>query len=230
MPDNMPLISHITPEILPKYFDVSRESVEILQRYVHELLVWQKRINLISNATIEQVWHRHISDALQLHAFMDGQENTIVDLGSGAGIPALPIAIMLKQHQPDARVIMIEANTKKAAFLKHVSRVCEINTRIINQRVESVNDSGLQRSADLCTARALAPLDKLLELTASLPFRPQRMLFLKGQDVDAELTRATKCWNISFSKHPSRTQADGCILEIHEAERVTTSNVPRSKP
>jgi 16S rRNA (guanine527-N7)-methyltransferase len=222
---NIPIKSHVSPGDIADYFNVSRESVGTLQKYVDELLVWQKRINLISASTIDRIWQRHICDALQLHGFISERESTIVDLGTGAGIPGIPLAIVLKQHQPDSSIVLIESNAKKAAFLRHVSRICEINVRIINKRVESINDSELQQPVDLCVARALAPLDKLLELTASLPVRPQRMLFLKGQDVDEELTQATKCWNISFIKHPSRTLARGCVLEIHEAERVA-ANTP----
>jgi 16S rRNA (guanine527-N7)-methyltransferase len=83
-----------------------------------------------------------------------------------------------------------------------------------------MTDSDVKQPVDAVIARALAPVAELLALVAEMPVRPQRMLFLKGQHVDAELTEATKCWNISFSKHPSKTAPDGCILEIHEAERV----------
>lgn len=211
----------VTPDDLPGLFDVSRESLEKLRMYVGELLHWQASINLISPSTIDQVWHRHICDGLQLCDHLSGTESLIVDIGSGAGIPGVPLAILLGEKNPAAQVVMIEANAKKAAFLKQVSRVCSLDTRIINARVELLGKSDLQQSVDVCVARALAPLPGLLELTAQLPVHPQRMLFLKGQDVDAELTAATKCWNIAFCKHSSRTQQNGCILEIHEAERVS---------
>ena len=211
----------VTPDDLPEIFDVSRESLDKLRIYVAELLHWQARINLIAPSTIDQVWHRHICDGLQLCDHLSGNESLIVDIGSGAGIPGIPLAIWLAGTSSAAEVVMIEANAKKAAFLRHVSRVCSLNTRIINARVELLGKSDLQQAVDVCVARALAPLPGLLELTAQLPVHPQRMLFLKGQDVDAELTEATKCWNISVCKHSSRTQKDGCILEIHEAERVS---------
>jgi len=211
----------VTPDNLPELFNVSRESLEKLRIYVAELLHWQARINLISPSTVDQVWHRHICDGLQLCDHLSGTERLIVDIGSGAGIPGVPLAIWLAEKNPAAQVVMIESNAKKAAFLKQVGRLCSLNTRIINARVELLGKSDLQQVADVCVARALAPLPGLLELTAQLPVHPQRMLFLKGQDVDAELTEATKCWNIAFCKHSSRTQQNGCILEIHEAERVS---------
>jgi len=215
---------NITPDELPEVCNVSRESLEKLRTYVTELLHWQASINLISPATVGHVWHRHVCDGLQLADYLSGEENLIIDIGSGAGIPGIPLAIWLEERNPSAEVVMIESNSKKAAFLKHASRVCKLTTRIINTRVELLDNSDLGQSADVCVARALAPLPGLLDLTAKLPVRPQRMLFLKGQDVDAELTAAAKCWNISFSKHSSRTQQNGCILEINEAERVSKDN------
>lgn len=217
-PDN------ITPDELPEFCNVSRESLEKLRTYVAELLHWQASINLISPSTVGHVWHRHVCDGLQLADYLSGEENLIIDIGSGAGIPGIPLAIWLEERNPSAEVVMIESNSKKAAFLKHASRVCKLTTRIINTRVELLGKSDLKQVADVCVARAVAPLPTLLDLTAKLPFHPQRMLFLKGQDVDAELTEATKCWNISFSKHSSRTQQNGCILEIKEAERVSKDN------
>ena len=214
----------ITPEELPEACNVSRESLEKLRTYVAELLHWQASINLIAPSTIQHVWQRHICDGWQLCDYLSGRESLIVDIGSGAGIPGIPIAIWLAEKNPAAQVVMVESNAKKAAFLKHVSRLCSLNTRIINARVELLSKSDLQQVPDVCVARALAPLPGLLELTAQLPVHPQRMLFLKGQDVDAELTGATKCWNISFCKHPSRTQQKGCVLDIHEAERVSKNN------
>ncbi len=211
----------VTPDELPEIFNVSRESLEKFQIYVAELLHWQTRINLIAPSTINHVWHRHVCDGLQLCDHLRGDESLIVDIGSGAGIPGIPLAIWLAEKNTAGEVVMIESNAKKASFLRHVSRVCSLNTRIINARIELLGKSDLQQGVDVCVARALAPLPGLLDLTAQLPVHPQRMLFLKGQDVDAELTQATKCWNISFCKHSSRTQQDGCILEIHEAERVS---------
>jgi hypothetical protein len=128
---------------------------------------------------------------------------------------------VLEERWPyEVLITMVESNAKKCAFLRHVSRLCEMNTRIANKRIESLTDSDVERPMNVLTARALAPVAKLLDLVEKIPVRPQRMLFLKGQHVDVELTEATKCWNISFSKHPSKLSADGCILDISEAERV----------
>ncbi len=197
LPDN------IGPDTLAEHFNVSRESIDSLVRFAEELIRWQPRINLIASGTAHDVWRRHICDGLQLYDHIRATDCNIVDIGSGAGLPAIPLAILLREHSPQARVTLIEANSKKAAFLRHASQICKIHTRIISARLESLQVEELGASVDVVTARALAPLVKLLDLVEKMPVHPQRMLFLKGQDVEAELTQATKCWNISVSRHKS---------------------------
>ncbi|MEE4238579.1 MAG: 16S rRNA (guanine(527)-N(7))-methyltransferase RsmG [Anderseniella sp.] len=201
-------------------WNVSRESLEKLELYVGELMRWQQTHNLIAKTAETGFWNRHVVDALQLAPLLADAECNIIDIGSGGGIPAIPLAIQLQDRRHGPTVTMVESNAKKAAFLRTASRLCGIDVRIINKRIESMTDSDVKQPVDAVIARALAPVAELLALVAEMPVRPQRMLFLKGQHVDAELTEATKCWNISFSKHPSKTSPDGCILEINEAERV----------
>jgi 16S rRNA (guanine527-N7)-methyltransferase len=209
------------PEDFARCWNVSRESQAKLNQYATELLRWQATHNLISPGTIPEIWTRHIADGLQLADLIQPGTRHVLDIGSGGGLPAIPLAIVLEERWPsEVLITMVESNTKKCAFLRHVSRLCELNTRIANKRIESVTDSDVERPIDVLTARALAPVATLLDLVEKIPVRPQRMLFLKGQHVDVELTEATKCWNISFSKHPSKLSADGCILDISEAERV----------
>jgi 16S rRNA (guanine527-N7)-methyltransferase len=216
--------SSVGPESLDSYFDVSRESLQKLTIYVDELLRWQDHINLIAPSTCGNIWHRHVCDGLQLADIVVDTPGPIIDIGSGSGIPAIPVAILMKQLGKSESVTMIESNAKKCAFLRNVSRLCQIDSRIINKRVESLDDSAMEQFNYVVTARAVAPLTHLLDLVDFLPGSPQRMLFLKGQDVDVELTEATKCWKIAFEVHSSRTHKDGCVLEIYEAERVSTSN------
>lgn len=201
-------------------WNVSRESQAKLEVYVAELLKWQRTHNLIARSAEAELWDRHIADALQLAPFLSSASSNAIDIGSGGGIPAIPLAIVLQEKSDGPIMTMVESNTKKAAFLRTVSRLCGIDVRIINKRIESLTDSDVKQPVDAVIARALASVSELLDLVAAMPVRPQRMLFLKGQHVDAELTQATKCWNISFSKHPSQIAPEGCILEIHEAERV----------
>jgi 16S rRNA (guanine527-N7)-methyltransferase len=201
-------------------WNVSRESLARIELFASELLKWQQTHNLIARSAEAELWDRHIADAIQLAPFLSGAFTNVVDIGSGGGIPAIPVAVLLQERADGPIVTMVESNSKKAAFLRAASRLCGIDVRIINKRIESMTDSDVKQPVDAVIARALASVSELLDLVAAMPVRPQRMLFLKGQHVDAELTEATKCWNISFSKHPSKIAPEGCILEIHEAERV----------
>ena len=209
----------VCPEGFAERWNVSRESQTKLMLFVTELGRWQGTHNLVAPSSLDVIWTRHVADGLQLARYIQSTDHHILDIGSGGGLPAIPLAIALTDRSTPHQITLVESNGKKAAFLRAVSRLCKIDTRIINARIESLTDSDVERSISVVTARALAPLTDLLELCAGLPFRPQRMLFLKGQHIDAELTEATKCWNISFSKHPSETSSDGCILEVREAER-----------
>ena len=197
------------PEEVFRRFDVSRESQARLHLYADLLRKWQARINLVGGDTIPFLWERHIADSLQLRTYIGKGEKTVIDLGSGAGLPGLVLALAY----PEYRVTLIETNGKKAAFLKEVARRSEISVQIIQGRAEHV-DSEPFRSADpIITSRAVAPLHRLLGLAA--PFlKTGRALFHKGQDAGAELTEAMKSWRIVYIRHPSVIDSRGVILEI----------------
>ena len=200
-----------TPEAIAERFAVSRESLDRLKAYVALLASWQKRINLVGKSTADDLWTRHIADALQLTRFIPETISRIADLGSGAGLPGLVLAIArpIEAH-------LFESNLKKAAFLREAQRITQARAIVHAERIEEAADP----KVGAVTARALAPLDKLLEL--AIPFLEQGATgyFHKGQDVDAELTHATKSWSIIFEKHPSMTDSRGTILVVKEARRV----------
>jgi 16S rRNA (guanine527-N7)-methyltransferase len=202
-----------TPEAVAERFAVSRESLDKLKAYAALLATWQVRINLIGKSTAEEIWTRHIADALQLIRFMPETIHSIADLGSGAGIPGLILAIArpIEAH-------LFESNLKKAAFLREAQRITGACAIVHVERIEECDAAQLRVGA--VTARALAPLPKLLELAE--PFLEQGAIgyFHKGQDVEAELTEATKSWRITVEKHPSMTDSRGTILVVKEARRV----------
>ncbi len=200
-------------------FNVSRESLEKLQQYVDLLVKWQKRINLIGPSTVDQIWLRHIADALQLMALIPKSSKTIVDAGSGAGIPGLVLAMVLG-HRPDMEMHLVESNDKKAAFLREAVRVSGAPAIVHNCRIEQLAAGVTPVQADVVLARALAPLPKLLELTETYLSNGAIGLFHKGQDVDSELTQATKYWIINVTKHASVVDSRSWILEIRETRRV----------
>lgn len=203
------------PEDVLRRFNVSRESLARLERYVALLLQWQRRINLIGPSTVDQVWQRHILDALQLVPLLPPGTKTIADLGSGAGIPGLVLAIAT-----GVEVHLYESNGKKAAFLREAARRCEAKAVIHQVRIETIGADPNHAKADVVTARALAPLSRLLDQAEPFLRDGALGLFHKGQDVDAELTEASKSWRIIAERHPSLTDSKAVILAVKEASRV----------
>jgi 16S rRNA (guanine527-N7)-methyltransferase len=196
-------------------FNVSRESAEKLHIYVDLLQDWQKRMNLVSSASLAHVWTRHVADSLQLLRFLPEPPLRIVDLGSGAGFPGLVLALA----RPYA-LHLYESIGKKALFLREVIRATGADAEVHQMRIEDAGKDPKRPKADYLTARAVAPLDRLLELASPWLSEGTTGLFMKGQDVDVELTRATKSWNITYAKHPSITDSRAVILRITEARRV----------
>lgn len=190
---------------------VSRETQARLEAYVDLLLQWQAVTNLVAPSTLPTLWTRHIADSLQLLDLAPNAK-TFADLGSGGGFPGIVLACALADR-PGARIDLVERNAKKAAFLREALRITggagEVHHRDIVDYVDS-------RTApvDCVTARALAPLHQLLGFAEPLVRNGAKALFLKGQDVESELTEATKYWTIKSALHPSRTGGDGCVVEV----------------
>ena len=195
---------------------VSRETIARLDRFVAELLIWQAKINLIAPSTVPQLWTRHIADSLQLLALAP-QAKTWADLGSGAGFPGLVLACALAET-PGARVHLVESNTRKAAFLREAARATGAAAVVHPVRIGDFVDNPPE-SVEIVTARALAPLVELLSAAYPLLTNGAQGLFPKGQDVDAELTEAAKCWSIEASLAPSLTDPKARIVCITGANQ-----------
>lgn len=195
---------------------VSRETLRRLDLFVETLLTWRAKTNLIAASTIPHLWTRHIADSLQLLDLAPGAR-TWVDLGSGAGFPGLVIACALAET-PRANVHLVESNAKKAAFLREAARLTGAPAVVHAERIETFA-AAFSGPADVVTARALAPLKMLLDQSVSLLTTGALGLFPKGQDVDAELTEATKYWTIKVNLAPSRTDSNGRIVVVRALER-----------
>lgn len=195
---------------------VSRETEARLDRFVALLLQWQAKTNLISPATMLHLWVRHVADSLQLLNLTPKDAKVWVDFGSGGGFPAIPPACALAER-PGAKVHLVESNGKKAAFLREAIRVTGAPAQVHLSRIEDVGDSYGDR-VDVVTARALAPLKTLCDQAHPLIEQGAIGLFLKGQDVDAELTEAAKYWKLSVEKVPSKTSPEGCIVVVRGLE------------
>lgn len=200
-------------------FCVSRETMERMALYADLMAHWQKSINLISSKTLDAFWHRHIADSAQLLKYRPEQTKRWVDLGSGGGAPGLVVAICLAE-ETGVQVDLVESNGKKCAFLREVIRQTGIGARVFNARVEDFVLTENPVNYDVVSARALAPLPRLLEYTETFLQGGAIGLFLKGQQVDQELTEAGKYWMIAAHKHPSLTDSLGSILIVESAHRV----------
>jgi 16S rRNA (guanine527-N7)-methyltransferase len=196
---------------------VSPDTLERLDKFATRLTQWQRRINLVAPSTLPQLWTRHIADSLQLLAHAP-DARVWVDMGSGGGFPGIPVACALAQT-PGAQVHLIESNGKKAAFLREAGRITGVPAVVHNERVEDFGDS-FRGAADVVAARALAPL-KLL-CNQALPFIGKGAigLFLKGQDVEAELTEASKYWTVEADLRPSLTSPIGCVVVVRSLKSV----------
>ncbi len=199
-----------------KLTPVSRETEARLDRYVDLLVAWQAKTNLIAPSTLPQLWTRHISDSLQLLELAPNARYWL-DFGSGGGFPGVVLACAMAEH-PGANVQLVERIAKKSAFLREALRVTGAPGSVVLADIGDYVDS-LKAPVDCVTARAVAPLHMLLGFAAPLVQRGAKALFLKGQDVEAELTEATKYWNIEPRLHPSRTGGHGWIVELNKIER-----------
>jgi 16S rRNA (guanine527-N7)-methyltransferase len=195
---------------------VSRETEERLTLLVSELGRWQNAKNLVSSATLSDVWTRHIADSLQIHALAPKAE-TWLDLGSGGGFPGLVLGIRLAETGR-GHIHLVESNARKCAFLRHVARLTGAPVTVHPARIESVIDN-FTGKVDVVTARALAPLPILLGWCKDLLRTGTLGLFPKGQYLDAELTEASKYWKIQASTVVSVTDPAARILMIRKAEQ-----------
>ncbi|HRK23345.1 MAG TPA: 16S rRNA (guanine(527)-N(7))-methyltransferase RsmG [Beijerinckiaceae bacterium] len=197
--------------------DVSRETLEALDRYEYLLRRWQGSINLVGKTTLSEVWTRHFLDSLQI-ADLVPRARTFMDLGSGAGFPGLVIAIRLKERGI-GRITLIDSSAKKTAFLTKVQQTLELPAEVVTGRLEQ----WLPRLPvpEIVTARALAPLTQLLDWCEPLLKSGSRALFLKGRNLDNELSEAAQYWEIDFVRHAHALEAESWILEVRSARRRT---------
>ncbi len=197
-----------------RLFPVSRETLARLDTYVAMLLRWQTIKNLVAPSTLSTIWTRHVVDSSQIFPlFPDAR--IWVDMGSGAGFPGLVIAI-LSMDLPGSHIHLIESNGRKASFLREVTRELALPVTVHNERIEAAGEH-LPKTCDCVTARALAPLDELLTFQHHHLKIHSPSAFLKGQDIEEELTLAAKYWNIDLELVPSITNPDGQIVLVRQA-------------
>ena len=197
-------------------YNVSRETYCLLESYVALLCEWQKKFNLVSNNSLPFVWERHVEDSAQLFKYLSDNVKRVYDFGSGAGFPALVLAIMAKEKRSGIKFKLVESITKKTLYLNAVKSALGLdNVEILNCRVESLKLS----PADVITARAMTALDGLLEY--SLPFcsKETKLIFPKGQSYEEELSKAKQKWNFKLKVEKNEISENGVILLLENLRR-----------
>ncbi len=230
------------PEEFRAACDVSRETTARLERYAALLETWSRAINLVGRATLPDLWRRHMLDSAQLLDLLppapQDRPRRVVDLGSGAGFPGLVLAIL-----GVGEIHLVEADAKKAAFLREVARETGTEIELHVCRIADLQPFPVEA----VTARALAPLAKLLDLAEPFlcpdgPTGPTEQtngqtnnranrtsntssantpvgLFLKGRETERELTGSAEKWNMRLEVFPSRSDPGGRILRLSELAR-----------
>ena len=189
--------------------EISDEAFEKLEIYHALLLKWQKAINIVSNKTIEQAWHRHFIDSAQLVKLIPEGVKTYADLGCGGGFAGLVVAIM----RPDIDTHLIESDERKCQFMRNVSRETSTSVTIHTKRIENAHDDVLP---DFITARALSSLENLLGYCLPWADRNKclQLCFMKGRRADEEIIEAQKHYSFDYKYTTSITDKSAKILFI----------------
>ncbi len=195
--------------------DVSRETLERLEIYADLLKKWNPRINLVSASTLDAIWTRHFLDSAQLMD-LGGDIAHWCDLGTGGGFPGLVVAVLGPEKAPATRFTLVEADQRKAQFLRTVLREAGVTANVIAERIESQ----APKSADIVSARALAPLPKLLALADGYLAPGGTGLFPKGARAADEVSKALELWRFRCETVQSKTDEDAVILKISELSRA----------
>lgn len=195
--------------------DVSRETFAALEAFEAHFLKWNRSINLVAASTEGDVWRRHILDSAQLAA-LEPTAKLWADIGSGGGFPGLVMAFLLKDR--DGSIDLVESNRKKTGFLQATVGQFRLPARVVAKRIEE--SYSLVRAPEIVTARALASLTDLLDLTEPWLGAGARALFHKGRDYQREVEESTHRWRFDLVEHQSMIDPQGVVLELRNVRRL----------
>ena len=212
------MLPPLTPAAFQLQTGVSRETLARLEAYVGLLTAWNRRINLVGPRTIGDIWRRHILDAAQLLPFIPPKTRVLLDIGSGAGLPGLVLAML-----GGAETHLVEADQRKCVFLREAARITGTKLHTHAQRLEKCP----RFSADVVTARAFAPLPDLLDQVEGFIDTHSILLFLKGKTVGEELTEARKGWKMRATLHQSVSDPSGTVLRLEQVIRADHDGTAR---
>ncbi|MGL4237548.1 16S rRNA (guanine(527)-N(7))-methyltransferase RsmG [Tabrizicola sp.] len=195
---------------------VSRETIAALKAFEALVLRWNPAINLVSKATVPDIWQRHIVDSAQLFVHCPKAVRLWLDVGAGGGFPGLVIAILARETVPGLQVVLVESDLRKATFLRQAARTLELPVAVHAERIETLPPM----NADVISARALAPLSQLLGFAQRHLSPAGIALFPKGTRYADEVAEAQKNWDFEFDSRPSLSEAGSAILVIRKINRA----------
>ena len=194
------------------FFQVSRETILGLKKYEKELITANKNLNLVGISTINEIWIRHFLDSAQIIDFIDKNDKTLLDMGSGAGFPGLVLGLLLKERKIGTKIKLIEKSPKKIKFLNEMIKKLEINAITLNQNIFDEPNSFFN---DVFVARAFKPLKVILELIHSKAENWKKIFIYLGKSGKSELLEASKSWDIEYKQRTSVTSIDSIVIEIN---------------
>ena len=195
---------------------VSRETIISLNTYEKLLIEANKDLNLIGNSTIKQIWIRHFLDSVQVIDFIDKNDKTLVDIGSGAGFPGLVIAIVLKDRKIPLKIRLIEKSPKKVKFLNSLIDELNIDAEAINQ---NIFEDPKELLDDVFVVRAFKPLEIILQLIHKKAKNWKKFFIFLGKTGENELLQASKIWDIQYKQRVSVTSNDSIVIEINRLNK-----------
>ena len=195
---------------------VSRETITSLKKYEKILINANKKLNLIGNSTITEIWTRHFLDSVQVIDFIDKNDKTLIDVGSGAGFPGLVLAIALKDRKIPLKVKLIEKSPKKVKFLKELIQELHVDGQVVNQ---NVFEEPKKIVGDVFVARAFKPLKIILPLIHNKLENWKKFFIFLGKTGKNELLQASKSWDIEYKQRVSITSDDSIVIEINRLKK-----------
>jgi 16S rRNA (guanine527-N7)-methyltransferase len=203
----------VTAEEFQTLISATPQQIDDLETFIDRLTEANVVMNLVGPDTLPDVWNRHIRDSAQL-LDLAPEARTWADLGAGAGFPGVVLAILLK-GRPDAHVWLIDSLGKRCRFLQEVVDALALPATVINGRAEEQS-----LKVDVVTARAVAPMEKLLAYAQPYLQRGAQGLFLKGEKAEAELIEARRVWHFDSDLSVSRSDPRGRIVSVRSLRRV----------
>lgn len=201
---------------LLEQLNVSRETIERLEKFEEVLLKWNPRINLVSKNSLQDLWNRHIVDSVQVFTCVEDPGVSWVDIGSGGGFPGIVVAIMAAEHAPKTKVTLIESDQRKSAFLRTAARECGVPVTVLTQRIEEADP----QKADVLSARAVADLDALLHFSERHLAKNGLGVFPKGASWKKEVDKAAERWRFEVEPITSLTETEAVVLKIKGVARA----------